>query len=639
MNNTLKLLTLILATSAMPASAEELVEPRVFSSDKITHELNILMIAKAAPINFKPNVNGWVYDICTLNNSTNNQSACAVSTDSGNLYGGSRLQVNAGDTLKIHFVNQLPMIQDSDSDDPYLPENPTNIHTHGMLVSPTFSSPTYGDDIYVATTNPLNGTLTPDDLHGATINSGSTDYAIKVPENHPSGLFWIHPHVHGIALNQVSAGLAGIITVGNPGDSVFKPGNPLAVRHLILKDVQISGGNRLKDQEDPSFCTQPSNTPGSCNGDNGDQWFFSINGQLNPTITVDAGGQVWRLTNASGSATYQLQLNKGAGNALSANGMAMQLLAIDGISATPATGPGPHTLGRGKYLSTPCPGVPAAANAVCISQLHMMPGTRAEVWVVNRDDSGKMTQAGGSAVLQTIGYATGIDADNWPAIKLAQVSFSGAGAMNNLPVLTVKNAGLNFQSIAQNLLAANKAVGASNHCPPLPAGWKRRIFFGYPTPSTFGLGIELVDKNGNAVNGTFQDVAAFPSANTPVCLPLGAANSPVYENWEIVNLTDEDHNFHIHQTKFTVTSTEKPAGAGPSVNSNGIYQDSAVLLAGSEACDGSVAAWRSGACKTAPVEVNIPFAIAGDFVYHCHILEHEDGGMMAAIHVAANPGK
>ena len=45
----------------------------------------------------------------------------------------------------------------------------------------------------------------------------------------------------------------------------------------------------------------------------------------------------------------------------------------------------------------------------------------------------------------------------------------------------------------------------------------------------------------------------------------------------------------------------------------------------------SVADWRKGACTAYPVTVDIPFAIAGDFVYHCHILEHEDGGMMARI--------
>jgi hypothetical protein len=32
----------------------------------------------------------------------------------------------------------------------------------------------------------------------------------------------------------------------------------------------------------------------------------------------------------------------------------------------------------------------------------------------------------------------------------------------------------------------------------------------------------------------------------------------------------------------------------------------------------------------------IPFAQVGDFIYHCHIGEHQDGGMMAHIRVIAN---
>ena len=47
----------------------------------------------------------------------------------------------------------------------------------------------------------------------------------------------------------------------------------------------------------------------------------------------------------------------------------------------------------------------------------------------------------------------------------------------------------------------------------------------------------------------------------------------------------------------------------------------------------SVDDWKSGACKSKPTIVSIPFYVAGDFVYHCHILEHEDGGMMARIRV------
>jgi L-ascorbate oxidase len=53
-------------------------------------------------------------------------------------------------------------------------------------------------------------------------------------------------------------------------------------------------------------------------------------------------------------------------------------------------------------------------------------------------------------------------------------------------------------------------------------------------------------------------------------------------------------------------------------------------------CDGSIQKWRDGTCKADPVEVSIPFTQIGDFVYHCHILEHEDGGMMARIRVPPN---
>ena len=57
--------------------------------------------------------------------------------------------------------------------------------------------------------------------------------------------------------------------------------------------------------------------------------------------------------------------------------------------------------------------------------------------------------------------------------------------------------------------------------------------------------------------------------------------------------------------------------------------------ANTDSCDGSVDAMTNGLCRPKPVVVEIPFREVGDFVYHCHILEHEDGGMMARIRVVA----
>jgi L-ascorbate oxidase len=45
--------------------------------------------------------------------------------------------------------------------------------------------------------------------------------------------------------------------------------------------------------------------------------------------------------------------------------------------------------------------------------------------------------------------------------------------------------------------------------------------------------------------------------------------------------------------------------------------------------------WRSGQCTATPIVLDIPFSQIGDFVFHCHILEHEDSGMMAKIRVVA----
>jgi L-ascorbate oxidase len=51
----------------------------------------------------------------------------------------------------------------------------------------------------------------------------------------------------------------------------------------------------------------------------------------------------------------------------------------------------------------------------------------------------------------------------------------------------------------------------------------------------------------------------------------------------------------------------------------------------------TIAQWRTGYCPMTPVLVDIPFSQLGAFVFHCHILDHEDGGMMAKIQVVSAP--
>ena len=145
-------------------------------------------------------------------------------------YGGVRLALQPGDTLKVRYVNRLPKLDpaklrhETDPGEANLYLNPTNLHTHGLITparAATLSDPTFGDFVYVTIFNSANGIPVPQTTHQhGPIVMDTVDYKIPIPSNHPSGLFWFHPHVHGIALNQVVQGMSGIITIGSVGDNV-----------------------------------------------------------------------------------------------------------------------------------------------------------------------------------------------------------------------------------------------------------------------------------------------------------------------------------------------------------------------------------------------------------------------------------
>jgi suppressor of ftsI len=83
------------------------------------------------------------------------------------------------------------------------------------------------------------------------------------------------------------------------------------------------------------------------------------------------------------------------------------------------------------------------------------------------------------------------------------------------------------------------------------------------------------------------------------------------EEWTIRNVTAEQHPFHLHVNDFQVVSVN-----GQPYNAANL-QDIVILPVGGE------------------VVIRIPFMdYPGKFVFHCHILFHEDHGMMAVVDVA-----
>ncbi|MCP1289422.1 multicopper oxidase family protein [Chromobacterium sp. S0633] len=87
------------------------------------------------------------------------------------------------------------------------------------------------------------------------------------------------------------------------------------------------------------------------------------------------------------------------------------------------------------------------------------------------------------------------------------------------------------------------------------------------------------------------------------------------EEWEIVNEADMDHPFHIHGTQFQALARRK----------DGVWREEPFL------------AWRDVANVSAGETLRLRFRqdMPGLRMFHCHILEHEDAGMMGMLRVEA----
>jgi FtsP/CotA-like multicopper oxidase with cupredoxin domain len=111
---------------------------------------------------------------------------------------------------------------------------------------------------------------------------------------------------------------------------------------------------------------------------------------------------------------------------------------------------------------------------------------------------------------------------------------------------------------------------------------------------------------------------AFPDS------PIVTIQAGQIEEWTLVNSSNVDHPFHIHQNDFAVISINgEPIDT--STQGGGVYdyvsmRDTITIPANGEV----VIRW----------EVQPHF---GKYVFHCHILTHEDAGMMMGVLAVFNP--
>ena len=206
------------------------------------------------------------------------------------------IRVSPGAILKIDYFNDLPL---------HSPEHcavercmdMTNLHFHGLAVSPNAPQ----DDVLDMMAKP--GEV----LH----------YEVRIPGDHPPGLFWYHTHPHGESHRQTLDGMSGAIVIA--GMEGYVP----EVRHLRERVLVVRGRSIEHDPRGDKLKRQVDVPPQKCGtgADEVDE-IFTVNGTIRPRIEIAPGERkFWRIVNASADRYLDIQLD----------GTPLEIVALDGM--------------------------------------------------------------------------------------------------------------------------------------------------------------------------------------------------------------------------------------------------------------------------------------------------------------------
>jgi len=466
---------------------------------------------------------------------------------------GPTLRIKPGDTLDIQLRNVLPretpqQIADQANQQicqahletrPH-PYNTTNLHTHGLHVSPVGNS----DNVLLA--------ISP---------QTSFQYEIRVPANHPPGTYWYHAHSHGSTAIQVGSGLAGALIIEDDERKLPPALREATKREQVFLIQTLLYDNTGRVDDITAFFPDSPTTQKLCAaGKPGCTWDHSkrrttLNGQIVPVIKMRPGEvQRWRFIDGAFRESLTLQLE----------GHALHEIALDGLY-----------LGR---VDTWGP----------TQSIELQPGYRSDVLIK------ASTKPGTYRLIDTASTAErSIRGAAEPQDVLAELIIEGEPMDMALPTSAEMAPLAPFPGV--NL--KDQAVGVQT--------------------AVYKLAQDLAPtgtRNYFQINGH----AFHPSRIR--YLKLGATDV-----WTVSTVGDSDavpadkripplpHVFHIHVNPFQVLR-KNPAG-----------QDEMV--------------WRDTVLIPAGQTVNLYtqyLDYIGQFVMHCHILDHEDLGMMETVEVVGD---
>jgi FtsP/CotA-like multicopper oxidase with cupredoxin domain len=459
----------------------------------------------------------------------------------------------------------------------------TNLHVHGFAVPPV--SPQ--DDVLTLCTDPAVGP--------ARCGRREFTYRYQIPEGMPEGLYWYHPHVHGEVQAQMLMGLTGAIVVEGPQDDTRRAAG-IADRVLIVRQVQDQDAGKTRAQamtaapptvgaSKPSMKARPATQIDTAHellcGSGVGIDAISLNGTPVPIgdapdgalahFTIPEGRvELWRLLNAATDAFLDLALIDRDGAPLP-----ITIIARDGSPLTDdASDPLPREETRDSQ-SVP-------------------PSGRIEFLV-------RAPPAGHEAYLVTHAVDTGCAGDRLPERRLAVLSTT---ATDGPPTAQDDAASTSRKDLFSGLVARHTD--------------RRRIIAmaEYPRPGVSDqVDFYLVERKPGAILRPYH-------MGDPPMITVKAGTT---EEWTIENWTQELHAFHIHQVHFRVLRIDGEKVTQPPLLD--VVTIPYATATGYHSKEGPV---RPGRVR---IKLTFPASLAGDIPFHCHLVDHEDNGMMAVLRV------
>ncbi|MEE3624819.1 multicopper oxidase domain-containing protein [Nitrospirillum sp. BR 11752] len=559
------------------------------------------------------------------------------------LLAGPTLRAHPGDTLDILFTNGLPFQVDQGDAAMFnaVPHgfDVLNLHTHGLHVSPQKDSDNVLLNLYPAGTPDSVLALCAQHAGGDTslCHKGEFHYHIKIPDQHPAGTYWYHPHKHGAVALQLASGMSGALIIQDEKNGIDSLPAVRSATEKVMLLQSIEYGPPANAQAIPQQVTCKSVYPfASCDYAGGPKpppvnnpnAKLSVNGQLNPTVTMVAGEvQLWRVVNTTVGAVVPMCLvpqDKGD----TAPSPAAYVLAADGVPVQRPLAEGEEDLPL--RLGPPVP-KPDGKGVINNELLFLAPGQRLDLmvkaptkpgrYVLAQPALGKVVERQQSSEAPLVRFP-GMDALCQPGpVPDAQRVLIVEVVAPPGPLGPVSTA-LPTQTALNRLYAPATLVKA----PDRPTSPTQGVVFGF-TSGTYAEsagGASVV--NGRPFNG---------DGGPQRILTLGQTNL-----WGVMSAADT-HMFHIHTNSFQVVRRGTVDYAFP------IWRDTALINC-APAVGGSNCTFPGGLTN---VDANTGFNYGevvqflsqaldytGAIVMHCHNTSHEDNGMMELVEMVA-PGK